>query len=376
MKIDEPWLEKLVRPAIQRLIPYSSARNEFSGSARVYLDANESWKSLVDEQGINRYPDPSARELIQKYSSVIGIENERIIAGSGSDEMIDVLIRVFCIPGIDRIITLSPTYGAYEVFAHINDVEVQHISLSPTFTLTADSALQSLRELTSGAGQADATGGGKARLLFLCSPNNPTGNAFPPEVISSLAEAFDGITVVDEAYADFSTAPSAVTLLETHPRLVVLRTLSKAWALAGARVGFMLGDPALVRLARTVAYPYNLGTPAQRLALRALDDTGEVRKLVSQVVEERKRMEEALAAFSCILTVYPSDANFLLVKTADADALMEYFRQRGIIIRNRSHEEGCSGCVRITIGSSAENDAVLAVLDEYDRIERTSKEDT
>lgn len=360
MNIQSGWLSALVRPNILSLVPYSSARMEFTGEAQVFLDANESYRTFVGMAEINRYPDPSSQELIGEYSSYLGIKKHNIMVGSGSDELIDVLMRVFCRPGIDRIVTLAPSYGAYEVFAGINDLAVDHIQLQPDFTLPVDAAVAFLRR--AGAASSPA---GQAKLLFLCSPNNPTGNAFPLETISACAEAFEGITIVDEAYIDFSAEPSAVSLLETHPRLVVMRTLSKAWALAGARVGFMMAHEDIVRIARTVAYPYNVGTPSQVLALQALRSRALVADAVKEIVVERQRLGAELEKLSCIEHVFPSDANFLLVRTGDAQAVMMYLRSKGIIIRNRTREPGCENCIRITVGSQLENNAVLAALKEY-----------
>lgn len=357
-------MRELLRPNIENLIPYSCARNDFVGEAEVYLDANENWRDFVGGQQRNRYPDPLCTLLRQAVEEVLGLPFENTVIGNGSDEIIDNLMRCFCIPGKDRIIIMQPTYGAYKVFADINNVAVASVSLTPKFSLDIPALRAFLeQEQDRNTGKEEQ---GRSKLLFICSPNNPTGNAFPLAQIEEICTLFDGIVVVDEAYADYSDNGSAVTLLEKFPRLVVLRTLSKCWSLANARVGIAVANEALCKVLLSMKYPYNVSGPSQELALQGLAQADQVRQAKEVTIRERKRMEEALVLLSCVKEVFPSDANFLLVRVSDADQLYRSLAQRGIIVRNRSRELYCEGCLRITIGSEAENNTLLAALKAYE----------
>ena len=340
-------LESLVRPNIRNLCPYSTARDEYSGKVGIFMDANES----PYDTGFNRYPDPRQQALKARISSIKGIPPERLFLGNGSDEAIDLLFRIFCTPGRDNAIAISPSYGMYAVAAATNDVALREIPLGADFSLPAEALLA--------AADADS------KLLFLCSPNNPSGNAFAPEALCSLAARFSGIVVVDEAYIDFSSVPSLIPELGRYPNLVLLQTLSKAWGLAGLRIGLALADPYIIRLMGAVKYPYNLSQAAQQLALEALrqDPSSRIRTIIA----ERRRLAALLPSFSCIRKVWPSEANFLLVETDDADALYSHLLADGIIVRNRSRVPGCTGCLRITAGLPEENDKLIQSIEAYEK---------
>ena len=353
-------MKELLRKNIANLVPYSCARNDFVGEAEVYLDANENWRDFVGDVGRNRYPDPLCTQVRKALDEVLGLPFANTVIGNGSDEIIDNLFRCFCNPGKDKAIIMSPTYGAYRVFADINDVLVHQVPLTPDFAIDFG-ALEAFlaQEKTQGEDE------GRSKLLFICSPNNPTGNAFPLDQIEKVCLLFDGITVVDEAYFDFSLLDSAVTLLSRFPRLVVLRTLSKCWSLANARVGIAVASEAICKVLTSMKYPYNVGGPSQELALRGLSESVRVQETLAVTLLEKKRMEEELPCLSCVVKLFPSDANFLLVRVGDADKLYHYLAQKGIIVRNRSRELYCENCLRITIGSKNENDKLLAALTAY-----------
>jgi histidinol-phosphate aminotransferase len=350
-------IQELMRPNIASLIPYSSARNEFTGDAAIFLDANENWRDFVGGRGLNRYPDPQHIKLKGKISEVLGLPQDSIVLGNGSDEMIDVLFRVFCNPGKDKILLMSPTYGAYEVFANIHGVGISHCQLKDDFSLDLHRMDAVCHLVNNGSVEH-----GMHKMLFICSPNNPSGNSFPLEQIEMIANRFKGITIVDEAYIDFSEHPSAVTLLDTCPRLVVLRTLSKAWGLANVRVGIAVADPSIIQTMHKVKYPYNLSGVAQQLAQEALEHADEVASAIHEIRVERERMAQAIQELPYVDVVFPSDANFLLSRVTDPDALCAKLREHGIIIRNRSTVRGCFGCVRITVGSATENNQLLSVM--------------
>ncbi|MBI9094723.1 MAG: histidinol-phosphate transaminase [Sphaerochaeta sp.] len=357
-------MRELLRKNIANLVPYSCARNDFVGEAEVYLDANENWRDFVGDQGRNRYPDPLCTQVRKALDEVLGLPFAHTVIGNGSDEIIDNLFRCFCNPGVDKVIIMSPTYGAYRVFADINDVLVEQIPLTSDFAIDFD-ALEGFL----GQEKKRREGGkedGRSKLLFICSPNNPTGNAFPLEEIERVCTLFEGITVVDEAYYDFSSLGSAVTLLPRFPRLVVLRTLSKCWSLANARVGIAVASEAICKVLTSMKYPYNVGGPSQELALKGLAQADKVQQVRSLTLGEKSRMEEALASLSCVVKIFRSDANFLLVRVGNADELYHYLAQKGIIVRNRSRELYCENCLRITIGSKSENDRLLAALAAYE----------
>ena len=337
-------IASLVRPCIARLTPYSTARDDYQGELGVFLDANES----PYENGYNRYPDPHQTALKALISPMKGLPVENIFLGNGSDEAIDLVFRVFCEPRVDNVVAIAPSYGMYTVAAAINDVAVREVPLGPEFSLPKAELLAA----------ADA----HTKALFLCSPNNPTGNAFAREDLLELVEAFEGIVVVDEAYIDFSSVPSLAAEVRRYPNLIVLQTMSKARGMAGLRLGLALADAPIVRLMSMVKYPYNINEASQRLVADLLRQP--IDDQVACIVQQRGVVAERLRALPVVERVYPSDANFLLVKVRDADAAYEHLVQRGIIVRNRNRVLQCAGCLRITIGLPQENEKMLQSLAE------------
>lgn len=344
MKID---LNKLLRPNIRRLKPYSSARNEFKGEASVFLDANEN----PFNPPYNRYPDPLQWQVKEKIAQIKGVSPENILLGVGSDEPIDLLFRAFCQPGINNVVAIDPTYGMYKVCADINDVEYRSVVLDEDFDFSPDKLLDTCDENT--------------KLIFLCSPNNPTGNALSVTKIVNVLTRFSGIVIVDEAYIDFSSQPSFLKKLNEYPNLVVLQTFSKAWGSAGIRLGMAFASSEIINIFNKIKYPYNINKLTQEHALVLLSHQDQVRRWVEKIIDERNKLARQLVVFSFINKVYPSDANFLLVKTNDAQRLYNYLVTKGIIVRNRNNITLCMGCIRITVGTSDENQILLDALKEY-----------
>lgn len=340
-------LNELARPTIWALKPYSSARDEYSGcEASVFLDANENPYNAP----YNRYPDPQQRTLKALLSEVKGVPSQQIFLGNGSDEAIDLLFRVFCEPGRDNVVAIEPTYGMYEVCAAVNHIAYRKVSLDETFQGKATDWLA--------ATDADT------KLLFLCSPNNPTGNDLSRVEIERVLQEFDGIVVVDEAYGDFSELPSLCGELARHPNLVVLQTFSKAWGGAGIRLGMAFASSAIVALLNKVKYPYNVNTLTQEKAIELLQRSTEREQWVELLKRERAFLEEALKSLSGVKRVYPSAANFLLIKMSDATSVYRGLVERGIIVRNRHAVSGCEGCLRISVGTHEENLKLIEVLNE------------
>ena len=339
-------LEELVRPNIRALKPYSTARDEFSGGEiTTWLDANEN----PYDNGVNRYPDPHQKLLKQKIAALKGVREEQVFIGNGSDEAIDLCYRIFCRPGVDNAVSIAPTYGMYRVAADINDVEMREVPLGADFSLPTDALLAAADERT--------------RLLWLCSPNNPTGNAFPAAGIERLLREFDGMVVLDEAYVDFADGAGFLPRLDEFPNLIVLQTLSKAWGMAGLRIGLAFAAREVAALFSRVKYPYNIPGPTQRAAEEMLG-----RDLAPQIAEirsERRRLASELASCPCIERVYPSQTNFLLVRTPAPDALYDALIEAGIIVRNRSRIPGCEGCLRITVGTPAENARMIETVKNF-----------
>ena len=339
-------LDELVRPNIRALKPYSTARDEYAGGAiSTWLDANEN----PYDNGMNRYPDPHQRELKRRIARLKGVREGQIFLGNGSDEAIDLPYRIFCSPGQDNAVSIAPTYGMYRVAADINDIEMREVPLGDNFALPVGALLAACDEHT--------------KLLWLCSPNNPTGNAFPAVEIERLVRAFDGMVILDEAYIDFASEPGFLPRLDEFPNLIVLQTFSKAWGMAGVRLGMAFASEPVAKLMARVKYPYNINCLAQATAAErlAFDITPQVAELRS----ERSRMIEALATCRAIERVYPSDANFLLVRTPAPDRLYNALIEAGVIVRNRSHVRGCEGCLRITIGRPEENDRMLRTVQDF-----------
>lgn len=337
-------LNKLLRNNIQTLKPYSSARDEYSGEAMIFLDANEN----PFNQPYNRYPDPLQKELKEKIAEIKKTESQNIFLGNGSDEPIDLLIRAFCEPGTDNIITLNPTYGMYQVAAEINNVEVKKISLTDTFDLDNDEILNAVNKNT--------------KIIFLCSPNNPTGNNLDQEKMITLLNHFEGLVVIDEAYIDFAPGKSLLPRLEEFPNLIILQTFSKAWGMAGIRLGMAFASIKIIDVLNKIKYPYNLNILTQQKALELIQKYDEMRRWVKLIIAERVKMADLLKDLSFVVKIYPSDANFLLVKMHDAEGIYKYLVERGIIVRDRSKIHLCEESLRITLGTSDENNTLLKVL--------------
>lgn len=341
-------LNRLVRENIRKLVPYSTARDEFAGQARVYLDANENAFGSPLPQAYNRYPDPFQLKLKEALGGIKTVPAERIFLGNGSDEVIDVLLRTFCEPGKDNVITLPPTYGMYEVSAGINNVEVRKAPLLPGFQPDLDLIAREVDENT--------------KLIFICSPNNPTGNSIDREVIETILNNFNGLVIIDEAYINYSRYRSFIQELNEYPNLVVLQTLSKAWGLAGLRLGIAFAGKGIIDLLNKVKPPYNVNQPAQELAIAALGNLEQVNQWIKTTVAERERLEKALLKLPIVQKVFPSDTNFLLVKTENAADVYKKLVERGIIVRDRSRVSLCENCLRITVGSPGENNQLIEAL--------------
>lgn len=337
-----------VRPNIIALEPYSTARDEFKGGdISVWVDANEN----PFDNGVNRYPDPHHKELKQCVGALKGVPVEQLfLGGAGSDEAIDLTFRIFCTPGEDNAIAISPSYGVYKVSAAVNDVALREVRLNDDFSLPVDRIL--------------AAADSRSKLIWICSPNNPTGNAFAPADILEICDRFDGMVVVDEAYVDFSPGGSMVSAIESHPNLIVLQTFSKAWGMAGLRIGMAIATPSVARLYARVKYPYNINGPTQREIVSRIRRT-DIGAMVKSIIADREMLSRELPKAACVLNVYPSDANFLLVKVTDADAIYDYLIGHGVIVRNRSTQPGCSSTLRVTVGTPEENRRILELFHRY-----------
>jgi histidinol-phosphate aminotransferase len=344
-------LDKLLRDNIRQLVPYSSARDEFKGEASVFIDANENSLGSPLTKWYNRYPDPHQWKIKEVLAAIKGVAPQHIFLGNGSDECIDLLYRAFCVPGRDNVIINPPTYGMYEVSAHINDVEVRSAVLLDDFQLDLVHLETLVDEHT--------------KIIWICSPNNPTANSMNRQDIEVILNNFPGLVVIDEAYINFSRHRSFIQELADYPNLVVLQTLSKAWGLAGLRLGMAFASEAIVEVYNKVKPPYNISQAAQELVLKALEEVGQVNDMIRLLVELRERLSLALSALPVVMTVYPSDANFLLVKTKDARGLYGWLLEEGIVVRDRSRVELCEGCLRITVGTEEENAALLSAMGRF-----------
>ena len=341
-------LNKLIRPNIQALSPYSSARNEYSGhEAHVFLDANE----CPYNKPFNRYPDPLQIELKKELAKIKGVGIEQIFLGNGSDEAIDLPYRIFCTPGKDNTVAIGPTYGMYKVCADINDVEYRTVLLDEGFKLNAAKLLAACDDNT--------------KLIWLCSPNNPTGNNLNREEIEKVLKGFGGIVIVDEAYSDFSQERPFRLELDKYPNLIVLNTFSKAWGSAAIRLGMAFAGKEIIDLFNKVKYPYNVNLLTQEQALKILKQRFEIGDWIRLINQERTRMISAFMDLPICERVYPTNANFFLAKMTDAPTIYNYLVDKGIIVRNRHRVELCANCLRITIGSKSENDELLAALRQY-----------
>lgn len=343
-------LQQLLRPNIVKLAPYSSARDEYSGhDAHVFIDANEN----PYNDPYNRYPDPLQRELKQVIAHVKQVPAECIFVGNGSDEAIDLPYRCFCRPGIDNVVAIEPTYGMYRVCADINDVEYRPVLLDAQFQFTADSLLASCDENT--------------KIIWICSPNNPTGNDLAREEIIKTIECFPGIVIVDEAYIDFSRQRSIRFELGRFPNLVVLQTMSKAWGCAALRLGMAFCSPEIVKIYNKVKYPYNLNLLTQQKAIEVLNNQLQTDRWIRMVLDERVKLMTAFRELPICKEVFPTDANFFLARMTDANAIYTYLVEHGIIVRNRTRIKLCQDCLRITVGTRTENSELLGALRQYPR---------
>lgn len=341
----------LVRANIAGLTPYSSARDEFSGEAKVFLDANENSLGSPLKKWYNRYPDPHQKAIKQTLAQIKGITAEHIFLGNGSDECIDLLYRCFCNPGKDNVIICPPTYGMYEVSANINDVEVKKVSLLPNFELDLSGIEDAIDNQT--------------KLIWICSPNNPTGNSLKRLDIETLLNNFKGLVIVDEAYINFSKQKSFVQELTEYPNLVVLQTLSKAWGLAGLRLGMAFASTAIIEILNRVKPPYNINQATQELVLTALEEVGQVNDMIRLLVDMRDALAEVFSSMPTVERVYPSDANFILVKVKDARAVYEFLLSKGIVLRDRSNVQLCGDCLRITVGSEQDNTLLVDAMQDW-----------
>ncbi|MEO8794550.1 MAG: histidinol-phosphate transaminase [Daejeonella sp.] len=341
-------LSDILRENIKNLVPYSSARDEFKGEASVFLDANENSFGSPLDTNYNRYPDPLQFKLKQKIAEIKGVPPRNTFVGNGSDEAIDLLFRAFCRPGIDNVITVPPTYGMYEVSANINDIEVRKVPLQTDFQLNLEGIAEAIDENT--------------KLIFICSPNNPTGNSIDRDAIQTILTNFSGLVIIDEAYINYSRQKTFIQELTEFSNLVVLQTLSKAWGLAGLRIGMAFASEEIIDVLNRVKPPYNINQASQQLALDALANVEQVNNWIRQTIAERDNLITLLAELAFVQTIFPSDANFLLLKTADPKSIYNILVDKGIIVRDRSKVELCEGCLRITVGTPEENELLIKTL--------------
>jgi histidinol-phosphate aminotransferase len=338
----------LLRKHIRHLVPYSSARDEFSGSAQIFLDANENSLGSPVTPVYNRYPDPHQVKIKEQLSKIKGVPVNNIFLGNGSDECIDLLYRAFCNPGKDNVIILPPTYGMYDVSAQIHDVDVRRAFLTTDFDMDL-SAIESLVDH-------------QTKIIWICSPNNPTGNSFRRMDVETILNNFEGLVVIDEAYINFSRQKSFIPDLTDYPNLVVLQTLSKAWGLAGLRVGMAFGSELIIDVLNRIKPPYNIGQATQEIVGNALEHTNLVNEMIKEIVAMRNELAAKISRLSSVINVYPSEANFLLVRVHNARQLYETLLTEGIVVRDRSTAPGCKDCLRITVGTKEQNDKLIDIL--------------
>ena len=342
-------LKELTRPNIWSLEPYSSARDEYKGAtASVFLDANENPYNAPH----NRYPDPMQTEVKLLISKIKGVRTEHIFLGNGSDEAIDLVFRTFCRPGMDNVVSIAPTYGMYEVCANVNDIEYRKVLLNADFQFKAKDLLAATDEHT--------------KAIFLCSPNNPTGNNLCHEEVEKVLKNFEGLVIVDEAYIDFSSQESYLKQLEQYPNLIVLQTFSKAWGCAAIRLGMAFASTEIIGLMNKVKYPYNVNYLTQQEAIKLLEKHYQVNEWISSLLTERKYLIEAFGELDCCEHTYPTDANFFLAKVTNAKSIYDYLVGQGIIVRNRTNVVLCKDCLRVTIGTRHENITLIEALEKYE----------
>jgi len=341
-------LNKLLRPHIAQLKPYSSARDEYSGKEGIFLDANENPFGSITPEDFNRYPDPYQHALKEKISAIKKVPAEQIFLGNGSDEAIDLLMRAFCRPAEDNIIILPPTYGMYEVSADVNDIAIKRVNLTADFQLRPDAILEAVDINT--------------KIIFICSPNNPSGNKVDRQEIEKVIKGFDGLVVVDEAYIDFSDEPSFTTELEKYPNLLVMQTFSKAWGLASLRLGMAFASVEIIKILNKIKPPYNISGLTQETVLAAISDTDKMKRMVQEILLEREYLKGAFQKMEMIKKIFPTHANFLLVEVPAAKKTYDYLIENKIIVRDRSKVVLCHECLRITVGTREENDQLIKAL--------------
>ena len=337
-------LQSLIRPNIWSLSPYSCARNEFTGEASVFLDANEN----PYNQPFNRYPDPLQVQLKEKIAALKKVRPTQIMLGVGSDEPIDLIFRIFCEPQVDNVVAINPTYGMYGVCADINNVAYKQVNLNEDFSLNADKVLKACNKHT--------------KVIFLCSPNNPTGNSLCRKEIEKILNGFDGIVVIDEAYIDFSKESSWLQSLDAYPQIIVLQTFSKAWGMAALRCGMAFASEEIIGFFNKVKYPYNLNLLTQEAVSKQIANADQKQEWVKALLVERQKLIDALQALPLVEKIYPTDANFVLAKVNDANGIYKQLVEQGIIVRNRNSVTLCKNCLRITIGTPSENKQLLTAL--------------
>jgi histidinol-phosphate aminotransferase len=347
-------LNRLIRDNVKKLKPYSSARDEYKGEAKVFLDANENSFGSPLTKWYNRYPDPQQWELKKKIATIKKVDSKKMLLGNGSDECIDLLIRAFCNPQLDNIIICPPTYGMYEVCANINDVPVKEVLLTPAYQINLEALEQAIDAHT--------------KIIFFCSPNNPTGNSLNHEDIEMALNNFDGLVVIDEAYINYSKQRSFITELNDYPNLVVMQTFSKAWGLAALRLGMIFASTEIVDVLNKIKPPYNINAATQELVMKALDNLHDVNNMIQETVKEREELVKQLDALAIVQKIFPTDANFVLVKMENATAIYDYLRDKGIIVRNRSNVVLCEDCLRITVGTAEQNQQLILTLKEYKQV--------
>jgi histidinol-phosphate aminotransferase len=345
-------VESLVRKHILTLQPYSSARDEYTGKEGIFLDANENpYGSVLEHEKYNRYPDPYQRKVKEKLAEIKTCNPNQIFLGNGSDEPIDLLFRAFCEPHHDNVILMPPTYGMYEVSANLNQVFTKKIKLTADFQIDIDGVLKAIDNRT--------------KLIFICSPNNPSANSLKKVHIRLLLSNFGGLVIIDEAYIDFAKDRSWIEELSDFPNLVVLQTFSKAWGLAALRLGMTFASPEIIEFLNKIKPPYNINEVTQELAIQALDNIKRKNDMVEAILQEREKLAVELSKISCILKVYPSNANFILVKTSSAKQIYDYLIDNKIIVRDRSKVALCDDCLRITVGTQEENESLISALAKY-----------
>ena len=344
-------LQKLVRENIKNLVPYSSARGIIKDNQATLLDANENAFFSTEIEGLNRYPDPLQVALKKKLGKLKGVGNQNILLGNGSDEIIEIILKTFCDPGKDNIVITPPTYGMYEVSANIHDVKVKKVILNKSFQLVPQEIIQAIDQHT--------------KLIFLCSPNNPTGNILDPNDIKKILKEFDGMMVLDEAYIDFSECDSWTKRLGEFPNLIIMQTLSKAWGLASLRLGLGMAHVKIIDFFNKVKAPYNIGGLTQQTVLNTLENPQKMHLALNEIKKEKSRLMNRLDQLEVVQHIFPSEANFMLIRVPDPKSLYQYLMEKRIIVRDRSTQVHCEGCLRVTVGTSEENDQLMGAMNDY-----------